>query len=173
MLTSALKKEEKDYLVALSKSVKIIQKLINKNLYSLLNGKNAKEIQAILEICFYHIILMYITQIFLDTCAIKFSDCKDTINYDSCYQIIFDKIISLTTKKSLMLYKIVEISLQESFFQYLGKNYSTFILAIKTKQKKYITNFSNTILKIIRHFKINKGNIQNLIEGIKILLTRV
>ena len=38
---------------------------------------------------------MSITYLFLDTCNLKLSNCKDIINYISQYQIAFDNIFNL------------------------------------------------------------------------------
>lgn len=43
-------------------------------------------------------------------------------------------------------------------FQHLGKDYAALVLAIKTAWKDETTNLANTIIQVIRHTKINKGN---------------
>ena len=76
---------------------------------------------------------MSVIQIFSDTCIVKLLDYKDIIDYTSRYQVAFDKIISLTTEDGWMSCRTVEMILQESLFRHLGKDYSAFVLAIKTK----------------------------------------
>lgn len=173
MLASALREEKKEYLVALSKSAGIIQELVDKNLHPLLNGKTAQEMWAILEARFHHISPMSVTRIFSDACGVKLSDCKDVIDYTSRYQVAFDRIISLTTEEGWMSRKTVEMTLQRSLLRHLGKDYSALVSAIETEWKEYTTNLSNTILRIIRHAEINKGNTQDLTEGTKVLSTGV
>ena len=69
--------------------------------------------------------------------------------------------------------KNVEITFQDSLLRYLGKGYSAFISAIKTTWTAKTTNLFNTILCIICHAKINKGNKEDKVENLnKVLATR-
>ena len=172
-LVSALRDEKKDYLIALTKSAGIIKELVDKNLHPLLNGKTAQEMWAILEARFHHISLMSVIRIFSDACAVKLLECKDIINYTSRYQVAFDKITSLTTEDGWMSRKTVEITLQGSLLQHLGKGYSALVSAIETEWKEETTNLSDTILRVIRHAEINKGNAQDLAESTKVLSTGI
>lgn len=72
------------------------------------------------------------TRIFLDAYAVKLLDCNNVIDYTSCYQIAFDKPLSLLNTKSWMSKKIIKMTLQESLFCHLGKNHAALILAIET-----------------------------------------
>ena len=69
--------------------------------------------------------------------------------------------------------KTVEITLQGSLLRHLGKDYSALISAIETEWKEETTNLSDTILRVIRHAEINKGNAQDLAESTKILSTGI
>ena len=101
---------------------------------------------------------MSVIQIFSDTCTVKLSECKDIIDYTNRYQAAFDKITSLTTEDGWMSRKTIEMTLQGNLLRHLSKDYSALILAIETKWKEKPTSLSDTILKVICHAKINKGN---------------
>lgn len=116
---------------------------------------------------------MSVIQIFSDACAIKLSECKDIIDYTSRYQVAFDKITSLTTEDGWMSRKTVEMTFQGSLLQHLGKDYSALVSAIETEWKEETTNLSDTILRVIRHAKINKGNVQDLAKSTKVLSTGI
>lgn len=65
------------------------------------------------------------------------------------------------------------MTLQKSLLQYLSKGYSALVSAIKTTWTDKTTNLSDTILRFIRHAKINKINEENTMENSsKILATR-
>ena len=57
------------------------------------------------------------------------------------------------------------------FSHLLGKDYSALVLAIETKWREETTNLSDTILRVIRHAEINKGNAQDVVENTKVLAT--
>ncbi len=128
---------------------------------------------AILEARFHHISPMSVTRIFSDACAVKISDSKDILDYTNRYQVAFDKIISLTTEDGWMSRRTVEITLQGSRLRHLGKDYAALVLTIETEWKKETTNFSDTILRVICHAEINKGNAQDLAKSTKVLSTGV
>ena len=65
--------------------------------------------------------------------------------------------------------RTVEMTLQGNFFRHLGKDYAALVSAIETKWKKETTNLSDTILRVIRHAEINKGNAQDLAKITKVL----
>lgn len=130
-LVAALKDKKKDYLIGLTKGTDLIKKLVDKNLYSLLNNKSAAKIWTFFKIKFQHISPMSIIRIFYKVRSIKLSDCKDVINYISCYQMAFNKIESLITKDLWISKRTVEIILQKSLFQYLKREYLAVISIIK------------------------------------------
>ena len=111
MLVSALRDEKKDHLAALTKSADLIKKLIDKSLHSLLYNKTTAEMWTILKDRFYYISAISISRIFVDTCNVKLSECKDIINYTSRYQIAFDKLISLISEDFWISKKSIEITL--------------------------------------------------------------
>ena len=43
---------------------------------------------------------MSVSRVFVDACEIKLSDYKDIIDYTSCYQIAFNKLLSLINEES-------------------------------------------------------------------------
>lgn len=100
MLAAALRDEKKDYLVALTKSAGIIQELVDKSLHPLFYNKTATEMWVILEERFQHISPISGSRVFVDSCNIKLSDCKDVVDYTSCYQVAFNKLFSLINEES-------------------------------------------------------------------------
>ncbi len=170
MLVSALRDEKKDHLIALTKSAGIIKELVDKNFHPLLNGKTAQEMWTILEARFHYISTMSVICVFSDTCTIKLWECKDVLEYTSRYQIAFDKITSMITENGWMSQKTVEMTLQGNLPRHLGIDYSAFVSAIETEWKEETTNFSDTILRVIWHAKINKENAQDVAGNTKALL---
>ncbi len=67
--------------------------------------------------------------------------------------------------------KTVEMTLQGNLLRHLDKDYSALVSAIETEWKEETTNFSETILRIIRHAEINKENAQDVAGNTKILPT--
>ncbi len=114
---------------------------------------------------------MSVTRIFIDACNVKLSDCKDVIDYTSRYQIVFDKILSLINEDSWMSKRSIEMTLQRSLLRHLGKDYSAVVSAIETWWTEETTNLSDTILRIIRHAEIKKGNEEDSTENVKVLAT--
>ena len=114
---------------------------------------------------------MSVIRVFSDACTIKLSECKYVLEYTSRYQIAFDKITSLTIENGLMSQKTVEMTLQGNLLGHLGKNHSALDSAIETEWKKETTNFSDTILRVIRHAEINKGNAKDVAGNTKTLAT--
>lgn len=100
MLVPALRDEKKDYPVGFTKSASLIKEFMYKTIYPLLNDKSAAQMWTFLENRFLHISPMSVTKIFSEVCNIKLSGCKDVMNYTGRYQIAFDKIQSLITKRS-------------------------------------------------------------------------
>lgn len=94
----ALRDEKKDYHVGLTKSASLIKELVDKSIHPLLNNKSAAQIWTFLENRFQHMSFMSVTKIFSKACNIKLSDCKDVIDYTSCYQVAFNKIQSLISE---------------------------------------------------------------------------
>lgn len=69
--------------------------------------------------------------------------------------------------------KKIEIILQRSLLQYLGKSYFALVSVIKTMWIEEIINLFDTILRIIRHAKINKENEEDMTgNASKVLATR-
>lgn len=157
-LVAALRDEKKDYLIGLTKSADLIKELVDKSLHPLLNDKSAAEMWTFLENRFQHISPMSITRIFCEACNIKLSDCKDVMDYTGRYQVAFDKIQSLITEDSWMSKRIVEMTLQGSLLRHLGREYSALISAIETVWRDETTNLGDTILRVVRHAEITKGN---------------
>lgn len=173
MLVTALRDEKKDYHVGFTKSVGLIKKLVDKTIYPFLNNKNAALMWTFLENKFQHISRMSIMRIFREACNIKFSDCKDVMDYTGCYQAAFDKIQSLITKGLWISKKTIQIALQRSLFRHLEKDYSVLVSAIETVWKNKTTNLSDTILRVTRYTKINKGNKEDSIPNAKILAVNI
>ena len=68
--------------------------------------------------------------------------------------------------------KMIEIMLQGSLFRHLGQNYSALVSAIETAWTKDTTNLSDTILRVLRHAEIQKGNaLDNAAEPPKVMVT--
>lgn len=126
---------------------------------------------AILEARFHHISPMSVIRVFSDACTIKLSECKDVLECTSRYQIAFDKITSLITENSWMSRKTIEMALQGNLLRHLGKDYSALLSVIETEWKEETTNLSDTILRVIRHAEINKGNAQDVAGNTKVLAT--
>ncbi len=165
-LVSTLRDEKKEYTLALTKSVGIIKELVDKSLYPLLNNKSSAEMWTILKDRFQHISPMTVTRIFSDTCNMKLSDCKNIIDYTSCYQIAYDKILSLIGENSTWISKkTVKLTLQGNLLRYLGKDYSALVTTIETEWKEEITSFFNTVLRVVRHAEINKGNKKDMVSS--------
>lgn len=57
--------------------------------------------------------------------------------------------------------KTIEMTLKGSLLRHLGKEYSALVSTIETTWKEEITNLQETILRVIRHAEINKGNEQD------------
>ena len=108
---------------------------------------------------------MSVSRVFVDACNVKLSDCKDVVDYTSRYQIAFDKLLSLITEESWMSRKSIEMALQGSLLRRLGKSYSALVSAIETTWTDETTDLSDTILLIICHAEINKGNKEDLTEN--------
>lgn len=109
---------------------------------------------------------MSVIHIFSDTCIMRLFDCKDVVDYTSCYQIAFTKILSLINKNkdSWISKKTIKITLQENLFKHLGKDYFALVLAIETTWKEKTTDLVDIILKIIRHTEINKKNKKDMAD---------
>lgn len=131
-LVTELRDEKKDHLRAFTKSTGLIKEFVDKSLHPLLHEKTAQEMWTILATHFHLIFPMIVTRIFTDVCNVKLLDYKDVLDYTSCYQIAFDKLISLIFTEGWMSRKTVEMTLQGSFFRYLGQNYSALASAIET-----------------------------------------
>lgn len=101
---------------------------------------------------------MSVTRIFCEACNIKLSDCKDVMDYTGRYQVAFDKIQSLITEDSWMSKRTVEMALQGSLLRHLGRDYSALVSAIETVWRDETTDLGDTILRVIRHAEITKGN---------------
>lgn len=170
-LVSALRDEKKDHSTALTKSAGLILELVDKSLHPLLNNKSAAEMWTILENRFQHISPMSITRIFTDACNVRLSDCRDVVDYTSRYQIAFDKILSLINdnEDSWVSRKTIEITLQGNLLRHLGKDYSALVSAIETTWKEETTDLADTILRIIRHAEINKGNEKDTADNVNAL----
>lgn len=65
----------------------------------------------------------------------------------------------------------IEMTLQGSLLRHLRKDYSVVVSAIETGWTEETTNLSDTILRIIRHAEIKKGNEEDSTENIKIVAT--
>ena len=172
-LVSALRDEKKDHFTALTKSAGLIIQLVDKSLHPLLNDKTAAEMWSILENRFQHISPMSVTRLFVDACNIKLSNCKDIIDYTSRYQTAFDNILSLIGEDSWMSKKTIEITLQGCLLRHLGKDYSALVSAIETAWKEETTDLADTILRVIRHAEINKGNDKDSAENVNALAVGV
>lgn len=98
ILVSALKNEKKDHFIALIKNIGLIKKLINKNLHFFLNNKTAAKIKTILKDSFQYIFPISVIFTFFNTFNMKLLNYKNVVNYTSCYQIAFNKILSLINK---------------------------------------------------------------------------
>ncbi len=157
-LVAALRDEKKDHFIALTKSVGLIQEMLDKSLHPLLNDKTAAEMRTLLEDRFQHISPMSATCTFAEALNTKLSDCKDVVEYTNRYQIAFDKILSLLNDDSWMSKKTVEMTLQGSLLRHLGKDYSALMSAIETTWTDETTDLQDTILWVIRHAEINKDN---------------
>ncbi len=108
---------------------------------------------------------MSVSRVFVDALNVKPSDCKDVVDYTSRSQIAFDKLLSLITEESWMSRKSIEMAIQRGLLRHLGKGYSALVLAIKTTCTNETTDLSHTILRIIRHAEINKGNKEDSTEN--------
>ena len=113
---------------------------------------------TILENRFQHISPMSVTRIFLDACAVKLLNCTNVIDYTSRYQIAFDKFLSLLNNESRMSKKTIEMTLHGSLLRHFGRDYAALVSAIETNWKDKTTDLANTILQVIRHAEIKKGN---------------
>lgn len=54
--------------------------------------------------------------------------------------------------------KTVEMTLQESLLQHLGREYLALVSAIETVWRDETTDLGNTIFRVVRHAEITKGN---------------
>ena len=72
-----------------------MKELVEKNLNPLLSNKIAAKISALLKDKFSHIFSLSVTHTFADTLHSKFLACKNIMEYIACYQIVFDKFLSL------------------------------------------------------------------------------
>ena len=108
---------------------------------------------------------MSISQVFVDALNVKPSDCKDVVDYTSRSLIAFDKLLSLISEESWMSRKSIEMAIQGGLLRHLGKGYSALVSAIETTCTNKTTDLSHTILRIIRHTEINKGNKEDSTEN--------
>lgn len=115
---------------------------------------------------------MNVIKIFLDTYAVKLSDCTNVSDYTSHYQIAFDKLLKLLNNKLWISKKTIKMTLQESLLRHLGRDYAALVSAIKTSQKDEITDLANTIFQMIKHAKINKSNDKNNAD-VKVLAANI
>lgn len=99
MLTSAMRKEKKNFLAVLSKSAGLIKKLVDKSLYLLFSKKSVAKMWIIFENKFQHIFSISVTRIFLNAYTIRLSNCTNIINYTIRYQITFEKLLGLLNNK--------------------------------------------------------------------------
>lgn len=68
--------------------------------------------------------------------------------------------------------RTIEMTLQGSLLRHLGQNYSALVSAIETGWTEDTTNLSDTILRVIRHAEIQKGNaLDNAAEPPKVMVT--
>ena len=98
-------------------------------------------------------------------------DCKDVVDYTSRYQIAFDKILSLINENEdcWISKKTIKMTLQRNLLTHLGKDYSALVSAIETTWKEETTELADTILRIIRHAEINKGNEKDTADNVNAL----
>lgn len=101
---------------------------------------------------------MSVIRVFSDACNVRLSKCKDIIDYTSEYQIVFDKLLSLLNEDLWKSKKTIEMTLQGSLFQHLGKDYLALVLVIKTVWMEETTDLADTILRVIKHAEMNKRN---------------
>lgn len=99
---------------------------------------------------------------FVNACNVKLSD---VVDYTNRYQVAFKKLLSIINEESWMSRKSLEMTLQGILLQHLGKGYSALVSAIETMWTNETTNLSDTILCIIRHAKIKKGNKEDMAEN--------
>lgn len=109
-----------------------------------------------LEIWFQHILPIDISRILHTASAKKMSDFKDVVKYNTSYQAAFDKITNFLKMYSNLMIKSTEILLQGAMLINISKKYISLISRIEIGWTDVITNLSNTIFQIIRHFKIIK-----------------
>lgn len=102
---------------------------------------------------------------FIDEYMKKLGKFENIINYISSYQKTYNKMTSLVKKGLYINMQIIELLLQTNIVHNLGFEYLRLVFLIQNKQKKEITNFANTILKIVCYKKILKES------NLKILLT--
>ena len=57
--------------------------------------------------------------------------------------------------------KTVEMALQESLLRHLGKDYLALVSVIETVWEDRNTNLSDIILRVTRHAKINRDNVED------------
>lgn len=88
------------------------------------------------------------------------------------YQIVFDKLFSLLNDDSWMSKRTIEMILQGSLLRHLGKDYSALVSAIEIAWKDETTDLADTILQVIKHAEINKGNDQDNAK-VKIMATGI
>lgn len=105
----------------------------------------------------------------------KLLDYKNIVDYTNCYQIVFNKILSLINKNKdfKISKKTIEMTLQKNLLRHLSKNYSALVSAIEMMWKEVTTDLANTILKIIYYAKINKRNIKDMANNINVLTVGV
>ena len=167
-LVTALLSEEREYRSATSKAEGVIQKLVADIHHPILEGKSPQEMWRILEERFQHISPMSVTRSLYEASNLKMSDCKGVIEFTSSYQTAFDKIASLLKAESNLTLKGTEMLLQGTMLMNIGEEYSSLVSAIETAWTDKTTNLSDTILRIIRHSEIMKGNAKDrvLVTGI-------
>ena len=114
---------------------------------------------------------MTVTCIFTDAYNVKLLDCRDIIDYTSRYQIAYDKILRLIGDNSAWISKkTIELTLQGNLLRHFGKEYSALVTTIETEWKKETTSLANTVLRVVRHAEINKGNERDMASNIPIPL---
>ncbi len=88
-----------------------------------------------------------------DAMTKKLADFKNIHKYTSSYQATFDKIIGLLTDSSHYTRQSTEMYFQATMLINIRTEYSALISAIQKNWKDEMTNLTETVLQIIRHFK--------------------
>lgn len=158
----------------MSKLVGILSKLVVNQHQLIIKGKTLKEAWKTLQERFQYINLINTSCFIYKVTTKKLLDFKDVHKYTSSYQVVFDKVISLLTKKSYYIWNSIKTYFQITMLMNISPEYSALVSTIQINLKEETTNLVEVVLQIIKQFKFiestEKGKLVLQISTFRLIL---